>query len=55
MMGADKDARVSLYCAPLWGLILGVSYLVMKSRNPSGAAFDKSAGSTPADEVSKGA
>lgn len=41
MMGADKDSRVSLYCAPLWGLILGVSYLVMKSRDPRGAAFTK--------------
>ena len=36
MMGVDKDARISLYCAPLWGLILGVSYLVLKSRNPRG-------------------
>ncbi|WP_405492431.1 amino acid permease [Streptomyces sp. NBC_00096] len=41
MMGIDKDARVSLYCAPLWGLLLGVSYLVMKSRDPRGAAFTK--------------
>lgn len=41
MMGIDKDARISLYCAPLWGLILGVSYLVLKSRNPQGAAFNK--------------
>ncbi|MER7763593.1 amino acid permease [Streptomyces sp. NPDC097619] len=41
MMGADKDARVSLYCAPLWGLLLGVSYLVLKSRDPQGAAFAK--------------
>jgi L-asparagine transporter-like permease len=41
MMGADKDSRVSLYCAPLWGLILGVSYLVLKSRDPRGAAFSK--------------
>ncbi|MGW6567451.1 amino acid permease [Streptomyces sp. NPDC054975] len=41
MMGIDKDARISLYCAPLWGLILGVSYLVLKARNPQGAAFAK--------------
>lgn len=41
MMGIDKDSRVSLYCAPLWGLILGASYLVLKKRNPRGAAFNK--------------
>lgn len=41
MMGIDKDARVSLYCAPLWGLLLGVSYLVLKSRAPSSEAFSK--------------
>ncbi|MFF9910132.1 amino acid permease [Streptomyces sp. NPDC013457] len=41
LMGIDKDARISLYCAPLWGLILGVSYLVLKARNPEGAAFAK--------------
>lgn len=41
MMGVDKDARISLYCAPLWALILGVSYLVLKGRNPEGAAFVK--------------
>ncbi|MEU4270439.1 amino acid permease [Streptomyces sp. NPDC026092] len=41
MMGIDKDARISLYCAPLWGLILGVSYLILKARNPQGAAFVK--------------
>ncbi|MFI8517243.1 amino acid permease [Streptomyces sp. NPDC085481] len=41
MMGIDEGARVSLYCAPLWGLILGVSYLVLKARNPEGAAFVK--------------
>jgi AAT family amino acid transporter len=34
MMGIDKDARVSLYAAPVWALILGVSYLVLKARNP---------------------
>ncbi|MFI2350187.1 amino acid permease [Streptomyces sp. NPDC019443] len=41
MMGIDKDARISLYCAPLWALLLGVSYLVLKKRNPEGAAFAK--------------
>ncbi|MFI9242082.1 amino acid permease [Streptomyces sp. NPDC053086] len=41
MMGIDKDARVSLYCAPLWGLILAVAYLVLKRRNPEAAAFRK--------------
>ncbi|RSS43045.1 amino acid permease [Streptomyces sp. WAC08241] len=41
MMGIDEGARVSLYCAPVWGLLLGVSYLVLKSRNPEGAAFAK--------------
>ncbi|WP_103516702.1 amino acid permease [Streptomyces sp. SM10] len=41
MMAIDKDARISLYCAPLWGLILGVSYLVLKARNPGNTAFTK--------------
>lgn len=41
MMAIDKEARISLYCAPVWGLILGVSYLVLKARNPEGAAFTK--------------
>jgi L-asparagine transporter-like permease len=41
LMGIDKDARISLYCAPLWALILGVAYLVLKSRNPEAAAFKK--------------
>lgn len=39
LMGIDKDARVSLYCAPLWGLVLAVAYLVLKRRNPEAAAF----------------
>ncbi|MCD9141521.1 amino acid permease [Streptomyces albireticuli] len=39
LMGIDQDSRVSLYCAPLWGLIMGVSYLVLKRRNP--AAFER--------------
>ncbi|MEV5339082.1 amino acid permease [Streptomyces sp. NPDC052676] len=41
LMGIDKDARISLYCAPVWALVLGVSYLVLKSRNPEAAAFHK--------------
>ncbi|MEV3860938.1 amino acid permease [Streptomyces sp. NPDC050095] len=41
MMGIDKDARVSLYAAPVWGAILAVSYWALKSRNPEGAAFVK--------------
>ncbi|MFG2634293.1 amino acid permease [Streptomyces sp. NPDC048362] len=41
MMGIDKDARVSLYCAPLWGLILGVAYWALKRRNPEAVAFAK--------------
>ncbi|WBO66035.1 amino acid permease [Streptomyces camelliae] len=39
LMGIDKDARVSLYCAPLWAAILGVSYWALKRRNPDAAAF----------------
>jgi L-asparagine transporter-like permease len=41
LMGIDKDARVSLYCAPLWAAILGVSYWVLRRRNPDAAAFKK--------------
>ncbi|MEU8027381.1 amino acid permease [Streptomyces sp. NPDC049099] len=41
LMGIDKDARVSLYCAPLWAAILNVSYWVLKRRNPEAAAFRK--------------
>ncbi|MET9347844.1 amino acid permease [Streptomyces termitum] len=41
MMGLDEGARVSLYCAPVWALLLGVSYLVLKARDPEGAAFAK--------------
>lgn len=33
MMGIDKDARISLYAAPVWALILGIGYLVMQKRN----------------------
>ncbi|MES4890187.1 amino acid permease [Streptomyces sp. NPDC096012] len=41
LMGIDKDARVSLYCAPLWAVILGVAYWVLKRRDPEAAAFRK--------------
>ncbi|WP_405780432.1 amino acid permease [Streptomyces sp. NBC_00859] len=41
MMGIDKDTRVSLYAAPFWAVLLGVTYLVLKARNPQGAAFTK--------------
>ncbi|MGW4567033.1 amino acid permease [Streptomyces sp. NPDC004561] len=41
LMGIDKDARVSLYCAPLWALILGVAYWALKRRDPEAAAFRK--------------
>lgn len=41
MMGIDAEARVSLYCAPIWALILGVSYLVLRSRDPENAAFTR--------------
>ncbi|ANH91753.1 proline-specific permease ProY [Streptomyces sp. SAT1] len=41
LMGIDKDARVSLYCAPAWGLVLAVAYLVLKRRNPEAAAFSR--------------
>ncbi|MEV1020833.1 amino acid permease [Streptomyces sp. NPDC050264] len=41
MMGIDKDARVSLYAAPVWGLVLGVSYFFLRKRNPQSTAFAK--------------
>ncbi len=34
LMGIDADARVSLYSAPVWALLLGVSYRVLKAREP---------------------
>lgn len=40
-MAMDAGNRVALYGAPVWGLILAVSYLVLKSRDPEGAAFAK--------------
>ncbi|MEU7136854.1 amino acid permease [Streptomyces sp. NPDC046261] len=39
LMGIDKDARISLYCAPVWAAIMWVSYRVLKSRNPQ--AFER--------------
>ncbi|MFZ3570274.1 amino acid permease [Streptomyces sp. BH097] len=41
LMGIDPDARVSLYAAPVWAAILGVSYFFLKKRNPEAAAFSK--------------
>ncbi|MET9498215.1 amino acid permease [Streptomyces sp. NPDC006552] len=43
LMGIDKDARVSLYAAPVWGVVLGVSYFFLRKRNPQSAAFAKRA------------
>ncbi|MFF5333960.1 amino acid permease [Streptomyces sp. NPDC013181] len=40
MMGIDEDTRISLYCAPLWALILGVAYLVLRSRDPERRAAE---------------
>ncbi|MFD6812056.1 amino acid permease, partial [Streptomyces anthocyanicus] len=40
-MGMDAGNRVALYGAPVWGLLLAVAYLVLKARNPEGAAFAK--------------
>lgn len=34
LMGFDPDSRVSLYGAPVWGVILTVAYFVIKARNP---------------------
>ncbi|MFE7621132.1 amino acid permease [Streptomyces sp. NPDC057496] len=41
MMGIDPSTRISLYCAPLWAALLGVSYLVLKARDPQGGAFTR--------------
>ncbi|GHJ36543.1 amino acid permease [Streptomyces sp. TS71-3] len=43
MMGIDKDTRISLYCAPLWALIMVVSYFVLKARNPEAFARTQAA------------
>ena len=34
IVGLDKDARISLYGIPVWGIIMGVGYVVLKRRNP---------------------
>ncbi|CAL9457969.1 amino acid permease [Streptomyces albus] len=34
LMGFDKDARVSLYAAPIWAVLLTVAYFVVKARTP---------------------
>lgn len=34
LMGFDKDARVSLYAAPIWAALLTVAYFVVKARTP---------------------
>ncbi|MGW1076839.1 amino acid permease [Streptomyces sp. NPDC002537] len=34
LMGIDEDSRVSLYCAPVWALLMVVSYYALKRRNP---------------------
>ncbi|MFF9349903.1 amino acid permease [Streptomyces sp. NPDC014734] len=41
MMGIDEDTRISLYCAPLWAVALGASYLVLKARDPGNGSFTK--------------
>ncbi|WP_374983000.1 amino acid permease [Streptomyces fradiae] len=41
LMALDAEARVSLYCAPIWALILGVSYRLLRSRDPENAAFKR--------------
>jgi AAT family amino acid transporter len=38
MMSIDKDTRISLYCVPVWALIMFVSYRTLKSRNPHAPA-----------------
>ncbi|GAA2090744.1 amino acid permease [Streptomyces albiaxialis] len=35
LMGFDKDARVSLYVAPIWAVLLTVAYFVLKARTPN--------------------
>ncbi|OII66017.1 amino acid permease [Streptomyces sp. CC77] len=39
LMAVDAQSRVSLYCAPVWGALLGAAYLALRSRSPEGAAF----------------
>ncbi|WP_255953058.1 amino acid permease [Streptomyces odontomachi] len=46
MMGIDPDTRISLYCAPLWAVIMVGGYAAMRARNPD--AFTRG---TPAEAV----
>ncbi len=41
LMAVDPGSRVSLYCAPIWAAILGVSYVFLSRRNPEVAAFKR--------------
>ncbi|OII64248.1 proline-specific permease ProY [Streptomyces sp. CC53] len=41
LMAVDAQSRVSLYCAPVWGALLGAAYLTLRSRSPENAAFRK--------------
>ncbi|WP_229698469.1 amino acid permease [Wenjunlia tyrosinilytica] len=38
LIGLDKDARISLYSAPVWFAVLGVGYYVLRGRNPDAFA-----------------
>ncbi|MCZ4118838.1 amino acid permease [Streptomyces sp. H39-S7] len=38
LIGIDKDARISLYSAPVWFAILGIGYAWLKRRNPEAFA-----------------
>jgi AAT family amino acid transporter len=42
LIGLDKDARISLYSAPVWFAVLGVGYYVLKGRNPEAFARKES-------------
>ncbi|GAA2958109.1 amino acid permease [Streptomyces enissocaesilis] len=33
IMGIGEDTRIPLYCAPVWALLLGVSWLMLKKRD----------------------
>ncbi len=41
LMAVDAQSRVSLYCAPVWGALLGAAYLALRARSPENAAFRK--------------
>ncbi|MCM2419588.1 MULTISPECIES: amino acid permease [unclassified Streptomyces] len=38
LIGIDKDARISLYSAPVWFAILGIGYAWLKRKNPEAFA-----------------